>query len=1189
VDYESHAAALDRNELGALLVAAGLGPPCEHALISLLALNGLRVSEATGADIEHLGLERGHRTLTITRKGGKVVTIPLAPRTARAIDLAVGERTEGPVFLAADGRRLDRHGAGRIVRRIARRTGIGKSVTPHTLRNAFITAALDAGVPLRDVQEAASHADPRTTMRYVGPAAAWTGTPPTSSPLTSRALRGNKRAGREMLRLAASRQTELAAAASNHPRGDAPRPQREREPPFCAAWGSRSSGQVPVQMGVFCARGQVARRRCRRSARGGPGRSWCMAAVSMPASGNWATSAGRGAMMGTMGSAVGSGAVVGGVAGPGAGGIVSRPRLLGRLAAPARVIVVSAPAGSGKTVLLRSWIGQSGLAGRAAWVPAGRGERDPQQFWLAVLTALRQTGPGSSLVRPLTAAPDLDGGATAERLLTDLARLADRVWLVVDDVHELGPEVLRQLELLVMRAPPGLRFVLAARHDVRLGLHRLRLEGDLAEIREPDLRFTTAEAGQLFDAAGVDLPEVALLVQRTEGWAAGLRLAALSLAGHPDPGRRAAEFSGTERTVAEYLLAEVLDRQSQEVRRLLLRTSVLERVNGELAGLLTGDSGGERVLQDLEAANAFVVALDPGRSWFRYHRLFADLLQLQLRRSEPDQVAGLHRAAASWFAGHGYPVEAVRHAQAGQDWPLAARLLADRWPGLYLDGQAATVHELLAGFPAGQLVADAELAAVAGGDELARGSLEAAERYLGLAERASVPDGRAGLAQLLLGMARLLLARQRGDLLAVAEQARRLQAAAEAPQAAQPGLGDELRALALISLGSTEFWATRFEEAGRHLEQGVALGRRIGRPYLEFTGLAYQAQIEFFRSFALAMEHCRQAAELAERHGWADEPAAGLASLNVARVLTWQGRLEEAEPWMQGAERTLRAEADPAVGLVIRVARGVLELARGRDADALAAFQAADRLAGRLAEPNLVVHGNRSFLVHALVRLGETERAEQVLAGLGDQDRDLEQVRIGLAMLRLAQDDPHEALAALAPVLDGSVPVPGPVWLVQPFLLEAIARDALGDPDAAGRALERALDLAEPDGVLVWFVLHPVPGLLQRQARQRTAHAALIAEILGLLAGNRSAPPSAGAPLEPLSDSELRVLRYLPTNLSGPEIAAELYVSLNTVRTHLRHLYAKLGTHRRAEAVARARALGLLAPSPHRGPAARAG
>ena len=241
-----------------------------------------------------------------------------------------------------------------------------------------------------------------------------------------------------------------------------------------------------------------------------------------------------------------------------------------------------------------------------------------------------------------------------------------------------------------------------------------------------------------------------------------------------------------------------------------------------------------------------------------------------------------------------------------------------------------------------------------------------------------------------------------------------------------------------------------------------------------------------------------------------------------------------------------------------------------------AAFQAGDRVAGRLAEPSLMVHGNRSLLVQTLVRLGETERAEQVLAELGGQDRDLGQMRISLAVLRLAQGDPHAAVAALAPVLDGSAPIPWPGWLVQPFLLEAIARDALGDPAAAARALERALDLAEPDGLLTMFLLHPVPGLLARYAGHRTAHAALIAEILGLLAGNQAGPR---LPIEPLSSSELRVLRYLPTNLTGPEIAGELYVSVNTVKTHLRALYTKLGTHHRSETVARARDLGLLAPS----------
>src|SRR5215467_7688179 len=224
-----------------------------------------------------------------------------------------------------------------------------------------------------------------------------------------------------------------------------------------------------------------------------------------------------GAMIGTMGSAVGAGAVARGAAGPGAGGVVARPRLLGRLGT-AWVSVVSAPAGSGKTVLLRSWISQPGVAGRAAWVAAGRGERDPPRFWLSVLAALRQTGLGSALVRELTAAPELDGWVITERLLADLAPLDDRVWLVVDDVHELGPDALQQLELLILRAPRGLRFVLATRHDVRLGLHRLRLEGELAEIREPDLRFTVAEASELFAAAGVELPAatVAMLHERTE-------------------------------------------------------------------------------------------------------------------------------------------------------------------------------------------------------------------------------------------------------------------------------------------------------------------------------------------------------------------------------------------------------------------------------------------------------------------------------------------------------------------------------------------------------------------------------------------------------------------------------------------------------------------------------------------------
>ena len=256
-------------------------------------------------------------------------------------------------------------------------------------------------------------------------------------------------------------------------------------------------------------------------------------------------------------------------------------------------------------------------------------------------------------------------------------------------------------------------------------------------------------------------------------------------------------------------------------------------------------------------------------------------------------------------------------------------------------------------------------------------------------------------------------------------------------------------------------------------------------------------------------------------------------------------------------------------------------MARGRAADALSAFRAAERLAGRLAAPHPLARPMRAWIVHALVRLGETEQAEQVLADLADRDRDRGEMRIAGAVLRLAQDDPHAATAVLGPVLDGSVRTGWRSWLVEAFLLEAIARDALGEPAAADRAVERALDLAEPDGALLWFLLHPAPDLLERHARQRTAHAALVAEILDLLAGTAPASPAGGPrpPLEPLSGSELRVLRYLPTHLSAREIAAELSVSTSTVKTHMRNLYAKLGAHSRAEAVESGRALRLLAPS----------
>ena len=871
-------------------------------------------------------------------------------------------------------------------------------------------------------------------------------------------------------------------------------------------------------------------------------------------------------------------------------GLVLRPGLFRRLTDAQRVTQVSASPGSGKTVLLRSWIAQSGLAGRAAWVQVPP-QCDTQRFWISVTGALRDTAAGAGLVRALTAAPDLDGWTVVERLLEDLAALEERVWLVIDDVHELlSADALRQLELLIMRAPPALRFVLVTRHDLRLGLHRLRVAGELTEIRAADLEFTRPEARALLDAAtGAAMPDaaVALLHDRTEGWAAGLRLAALSLAGHPDPVRFAAEFGGSERTIAEYLLAEVLDRQSEQARRLLLRTSILDRINGELGDLLTGSSGTERVLQQLEEAGALVVSIDAGRSWFRYHQLFADLLQLELRGTDPGELPALHDAAAGWYAEHGYPVEAVRHAQAAQNWDLAARLLSDHWFGLGLAGLGGAVHELVARFPVSMITANAELAAVAASDELARGSLAEAERYLALSDRAleSVPDGRRERAQVVLAVSRLRLAGHNGDITVAVEEAQRLLAPAVTVESITSGLGRDLRAAALISLGIAELWTSRLDEADRHLEDGIALAREIGRPYLEVTGLAFWAQLTSWRSMPLGAERGRQAIELADQHGWSDEPFTGVAHLALGVAMVTQGRLEEAGRALDRAERTIRTEAEPTAGMRLHYGRGMLEFVSGRHDAALRAFQTAERLSGSLRTPHTLAARLRSHLLQTLTRTGETRRVEQALADMDSRDRERGEIRIAEASLRVAQHDPQAATVVLGPVLDGSAPLRNAhLWDVQAFLLQAIASDALRDAGAARRALERALDLAEPENLLFPFLYDPVPDLLDRHRRLGTAHARLVAEILAVLAGQQPGQEG-GEPQrlrEPLSQAEARLLRYLPTKLSAPEIADEMYLSVNTVKTHMRHVYDKLGVHRRHEAVERARALGLLAPSPRR-------
>jgi LuxR family transcriptional regulator, maltose regulon positive regulatory protein len=875
---------------------------------------------------------------------------------------------------------------------------------------------------------------------------------------------------------------------------------------------------------------------------------------------------------------------------PAAPRLIDRGDLLAALdrAAAGKVTIISAPAGSGKTCLLRAWADRPGQPRRLAVVQVQRDQQDAQQFWLALLSAVRQASAPTSRAEPPAATPGFNGRAMVDRVLSEVAGQRGRLILIIDDLHELiSPEALAQLTRLLVNLPPQVHAVLTTRRDLPLRLHQLRLAGELAEIRAADLRFSEPETRELLEASGIALPDagVALLHQRTEGWAAGLRLAALSLAGHPDPERFVAEFSGSDRTVAEYLIAEMLDRQSDEVKDLLLRTSLLDRVNGELADLLIGRQGSERILLALEDANAFVVSLDPERTWFRYHHLFADLLRLELRRALPEEVPALHRRAAGWFIQHGQVAEAIRHTQAAGDWADAARLLADHSFSLTMDGQAQTVRALLQAFPRGAPADNPELALIHAGHNLAQGRLDESAARLTVAEshaETTSPDRRRRL-RVAIASLKLSLATRRGNLAGVTEQARFLASPVTGQSDEDIALDYDLRTVALMDLGTVEA-SVGLAGAERHLREGAVLAREIGRPYLEVRCLAQLGFASKIGPFATTRRHCREAIALAERHGWGAEPMIAPALVTLAANLVWTGEFDEGERWLQRTERALQTDTGPDIRLLVRIVSGMWQAGRRHHREALDEFSAAEHLGSQLADSHALASQVTGWLLATQARLGMTGEARALLAALDDERASSGEIRNALAVICLAEGNPAAALAAVADVLDGTAPVIGYVTVVETHLLAGLAHRELGDQGAANQAAERALALAEVDRLVLPFAMTGSADLLEALPRHETAHAALLADIMDIVHGSSPAAKdqSPSPPAEELSPTELRVLRYLPTNLSRPEIASELSVSVNTVNTHFRNIYAKLQARDRSSAVQRARELRLLATGPAR-------
>jgi LuxR family maltose regulon positive regulatory protein len=867
--------------------------------------------------------------------------------------------------------------------------------------------------------------------------------------------------------------------------------------------------------------------------------------------------------------------------------LVARTALFERLSAgyAGGVTLVSAPAGSGKTVLLRSWIEAVGLGERTAWVSVERDERDEQRFWLAVVEALRTATGMEGPIDDLGPAPGFDGDAAVERIIDGAQDLDEPLLLVIDDLHHLlEPRALAALALLLDRRPPRLRVILSTRHDPPLGLHRLRLAGELTELRATDLRFQRDETDELLRGAGVTLSGAAVesLQARTEGWVAGLRLAALSLAGRPDPERFVAEFSGSERTVADYLFAEVLQREPEPVRQLLLRTSILERVNGLIADRLLGTEGSERILLELEDAGAFVYSIDRERSWFRYHNLLADLLRLELRRTESAAVLGLHRAAAEWYAEHGFPIDAIQHAQSAGDWRYAGDLVGQFGFSISLDGSFATMRALLEPFPK-EAFANPELAAFLAYGEVIRPSLDTAASYIALAELHAdeVPAERRPLFEAMLATARLTLARWRGDYSAAVRQVPPLLESSPAATISEIGAENDVRAVALLTLGIVETWAGAGDDAERHLREAAELARRIGRPYVEQGSLAHLAVAVARHSISAARDLALQALDIQERYGWQSEPVVPIVVATIGAVDVLQGRFDEAEPWLDRAERALRPNAEPAKEIFVRYCRGLHRLGQGRHSEALALFAEAQRLQSFLVAPDPLAIAARALQAQTLAGLGDASAARAGLETASAAEREFAETRIALAAIHLAERDPRAAVDVLAPVRAGEAPVIVDYSLPNGFLVDAVARDMLGESRVAEDDVEHALNLAEPDGLVLPFLVAPARELLDRHPSHRTAHAALLATILDVLAGSpvRTKRGELVELAEDLTESEIRVLRYLPSNLSAPEIAAAVFLSTSTVKTHMRHIYEKLGAHKRTEAVERARELGLLGPS----------
>jgi LuxR family maltose regulon positive regulatory protein len=861
---------------------------------------------------------------------------------------------------------------------------------------------------------------------------------------------------------------------------------------------------------------------------------------------------------------------------------VPRPRLTERLTAHARLILVAAPAGFGKTSILTEWLASLGGDSRVAWVSLDERDNEPDQFWSYLISALDRAAPGVGAAALELLTSNLALEAVIATLINDLDATGAEIVLVLDDFHVIdNAPVQAGMAFLVENLPAGVRLVIASRADPALPLARLRTRGELIELRAADLRFTRAEASAyLNDVMGLHVrdDDVAALGDRTEGWIAAIQLAALSMQGRDDTSAFIEGFAGDDRYVVDYLVEEVLHRQPDAVRRFLLETSILSRLTGDLCDAVTGARGGSATLQALDRANLFLVPLDDHREWYRYHHLFAEMLRARLLDEQPGHIDELHVRASEWFEEHGFMTEAIGHAIDAGAFDRAAGMTAAAMPAMQQQRQEATLVRWFEMLPAEIVRAQPGLSIGFAGVLLSSGRTDGVDVLLRDAE-AAVGVPAEGIRAIRSGVAlyRAAQALNGGDLETAMEQTGVAVELSREGSHIDRGSSTGLRGLVLWAHGdladAQDSWTASLDSLYRAGHRSDMLGGSIA-----------MADIQLARGrLASAQDTYRRALEVAAE---SEPPLRGAADMHVGMcdLLREQGDLDGAHRELAAAEalgeyaglpqnrhrrrmaaaRLLQTEGDPvaAIGLLdeaervytpdffpevrpIPAVRARAQIAAGRTADAMEWAR----------RRGVAIDDELSYLREydhvTLVRV--------LLADPADVGRVTDGNQLLERLLEAAERGPH----------GGTV--------LELRMLESLALYRSGRTDDALDALRRALDLAEPEGYLRLFADEgePMTRLLAALAKRDGWHPYL-RRLHAAASGQRPPRPTSQGLIDPLSERELDVLRLLGSDLGGPEISRELMVSLNTLRTHTKNVYAKLGVTSRREAVRRAAELGIL-------------